>query len=64
MHSYLCCSAGVLPSFYSSQGRATSFEDHNNFLLEYLVSAVPGLTTLEVCFLGFSAYNQIKRARL
>jgi hypothetical protein len=36
-------------SFYSSQGRQTSFPDHNSSLIQRLLSEVPRLTTLEVC---------------
>jgi len=43
----VCLNASA-DSFYSSQGRTTSFEDHNSFLLEYLLSTVPALTTLEM----------------
>ncbi|KAJ8583905.1 purine and uridine phosphorylase [Rhizopogon salebrosus TDB-379] len=35
-------------SFYSSQGRQTSFQDHNASLIDHLKAAVPGLTTLEM----------------
>jgi len=35
-------------SFYSSQGRQTSFHDHNSDLIENLKRAVPRLTTLEM----------------
>jgi hypothetical protein len=35
-------------SFYSSQGRQTSFMDHNSDLIERLQAATPGLATLEV----------------
>lgn len=35
-------------SFYSSQGRQTSFPDHNSKLIERLLLEVPGLTTLEM----------------
>ncbi|KAJ3482536.1 hypothetical protein NLJ89_g12135 [Agrocybe chaxingu] len=34
-------------SFYSSQGRQTSFPDHNADLIEHLVRSVPDLATLE-----------------
>jgi hypothetical protein len=47
------------PSFYSSQGRITSFEDHNDFLLQHLLSAVPALTTLEVIFLSFNSQSNV-----
>ncbi|KAH7330564.1 purine and uridine phosphorylase [Rhizoctonia solani] len=35
-------------SFYSSQGRQTSFPDHNSSLIERALSEVPRLTTLEM----------------
>ncbi|KAF9472641.1 uridine phosphorylase [Pholiota conissans] len=35
-------------SFYSSQGRQTSFPDHNEHLIEYLESKVENLGTLEM----------------
>ncbi|KAG2343404.1 purine and uridine phosphorylase [Suillus weaverae] len=35
-------------SFYSSQGRQTSFQDHNASLIDHLKAAVSGLTTLEM----------------
>ncbi|CAA7262381.1 unnamed protein product [Cyclocybe aegerita] len=35
-------------SFYSSQGRQTSFPDHNADLIEHLVKSVPDLATLEM----------------
>ncbi|CEL52734.1 uridine phosphorylase [Rhizoctonia solani AG-1 IB] len=35
-------------SFYSSQGRQTSFPDHNSSLIQRLLSEVPRLTTLEM----------------
>ncbi|KAG1730140.1 purine and uridine phosphorylase [Suillus paluster] len=35
-------------SFYSSQGRQTSFQDHNASLIDHLKAAVPSLTTLEM----------------
>lgn len=35
-------------SFYSSQGRQTSFQDHNASLIDHLKAAVPCLTTLEM----------------
>ncbi|KAJ1310663.1 hypothetical protein OPQ81_009192 [Rhizoctonia solani] len=35
-------------SFYSSQGRQTSFPDHNSTLIERALSEVPRLTTLEM----------------
>lgn len=35
-------------SFYSSQGRITSFNDHNENLFERLEETVPNLVTLEV----------------
>jgi hypothetical protein len=37
-----------LPSFYSSQGRQTSFMDHNTDLIERLHASTPGLAILEV----------------
>ena len=37
-------------SFYSSQGRRTSFNDYNDDLLDRLQNSVPNLTTLEVDF--------------
>jgi len=37
-----------MKSFYSSQGRQTSFQDHNASLIDHLKAAVPGLVTLEV----------------
>jgi hypothetical protein len=36
-------------SFYSSQGRQTSFPDHNATLIDDLIACVPGLATFEVC---------------
>ncbi|EPQ61316.1 purine and uridine phosphorylase, partial [Gloeophyllum trabeum ATCC 11539] len=39
-------------SFYSSQGRQTSFPDHNQDLIPTLLSSIPGLATLEVCRLS------------
>jgi uridine phosphorylase len=35
-------------SFYSSQGRQTSFQDHNASLIDHLKATVSGLTTLEM----------------
>ncbi|KAL5524211.1 hypothetical protein ACEPAF_9351 [Sanghuangporus sanghuang] len=35
-------------SFYSSQGRQTSFPDHNETLIDDLIKEVPGLATLEM----------------
>lgn len=35
-------------SFYSSQGRLTSFPDHNEKLIEHLMSSVENLATFEV----------------
>lgn len=35
-------------SFYSSQGRQTSFPDHNEDLIQYLQNTVPNLATLEM----------------
>lgn len=35
-------------SFYSSQGRQTSFPDHNADLIEHLKASTEGLATLEV----------------
>ncbi|QRW19801.1 Enoyl-(Acyl carrier protein) reductase [Rhizoctonia solani] len=35
-------------SFYSSQGRQTSFPDHNASLIERLIDEIPRLTTLEM----------------
>lgn len=35
-------------SFYSSQGRQTSFQDHNASLIDHLKAAVSGITTLEM----------------
>ncbi|KAF9515827.1 hypothetical protein BS47DRAFT_1371882 [Hydnum rufescens UP504] len=35
-------------SFYSSQGRITSFPDHNENLLEFLIDRVPGIISLEM----------------
>ena len=35
-------------SFYSSQGRQTSFPDHNAGLIDHLLETVPNLATLEV----------------
>ncbi|KAL5501919.1 hypothetical protein ACEPAH_9180 [Sanghuangporus vaninii] len=35
-------------SFYSSQGRQTSFPDHNETLLDDLIKEVPGVATLEM----------------
>ncbi|KAL0959207.1 hypothetical protein HGRIS_014487 [Hohenbuehelia grisea] len=35
-------------SFYSSQGRQTSFPDHNADLIEHLLTSTPGLATLEM----------------
>ncbi|TFK48018.1 purine and uridine phosphorylase [Heliocybe sulcata] len=41
-------SADSWPSFYSSQGRQTSFPDHNQDLIPTLLASVPGLATLEM----------------
>ena len=35
-------------SFYSSQGRQTSFPDHNAGLIDHLLESVSNLATLEV----------------
>ncbi|KAH8111151.1 purine and uridine phosphorylase [Phellopilus nigrolimitatus] len=35
-------------SFYSSQGRQTSFPDHNETLVDHLVASVPNLASLEM----------------
>lgn len=40
----------IYRSFYSSQGRRTSFNDYNDDLLDRLQNSVPNLTTLEVGF--------------
>jgi uridine phosphorylase len=37
-------------SFYSSQGRQTSFPDHNEDLIQQLHNEVEKVATLEVCF--------------
>lgn len=40
--------ANIARSFYSSQGRQTSFQDHNSDLIEQLQASTTGLATLEV----------------
>ncbi|EJC98348.1 purine and uridine phosphorylase [Fomitiporia mediterranea MF3/22] len=35
-------------SFYASQGRQTSFPDHNEMLIDHLMDTVPSLATLEM----------------
>ncbi|KAF8547984.1 purine and uridine phosphorylase, partial [Imleria badia] len=35
-------------SFYSSQGRQTSFQDYNSELIDHLKKTIPGITTLEM----------------
>ncbi|KAF8510809.1 nucleoside phosphorylase domain-containing protein [Hysterangium stoloniferum] len=40
--SYICF------SFYSSQGRQTSFPDHNSHLIDHLLSRINGLASLEM----------------
>jgi uridine phosphorylase len=45
-------SAVFFSSFYSSQGRQTSFPDHNSDLIEQLQTEIEDLATLEVSLLG------------
>lgn len=45
-------SAIFFSSFYSSQGRQTSFPDHNSDLIEQLQTEIKDLATLEVSLLG------------
>ncbi|KAL1746147.1 nucleoside phosphorylase domain-containing protein [Schizophyllum fasciatum] len=45
LHDIVCASNN---SFYSSQGRQTSFPDHNSGLVERLLREVDGLATLEM----------------
>jgi hypothetical protein len=40
--------ADMILSFYSSQGRITSFQDHNAGLIESLLDRVDGIASLEV----------------
>ncbi|KZT24349.1 purine and uridine phosphorylase [Neolentinus lepideus HHB14362 ss-1] len=40
--------ADVTNAFYSSQGRQTSFPDHNQNLVPTLLATIPGLATLEM----------------
>ncbi|KAF8308984.1 purine and uridine phosphorylase [Clavulina sp. PMI_390] len=42
------CTNASADSFYSSQGRITSFNDHNDSLIDHLLETVPGVTTLEM----------------
>ena len=47
-------SAVFFSSFYSSQGRQTSFPDHNSDLIENLQTEIEDLATLEVSLLLFT----------
>ncbi|KAF7325006.1 Uridine phosphorylase [Mycena kentingensis (nom. inval.)] len=42
------CSNASADSFYSSQGRQTSFPDHNKDLIEHLQSTIPDLASFEM----------------
>ncbi|KAF8898023.1 nucleoside phosphorylase domain-containing protein [Gymnopilus junonius] len=56
-------------SFYSSQGRQTSFPDHNSHLIEHLQEKVENLATLEMetfhlfhlaaCWVGRTVFSQV-----
>ncbi|KAH9475776.1 Purine nucleoside phosphorylase DeoD-type [Psilocybe cubensis] len=64
----------VFASFYSSQGRQTSFPDHNEHLIEYLQKMVENLSTLEMetfhlfhlaaCWRARSAVSTVERTPL
>jgi len=42
------CVNASADSFYSSQGRQTTFDDHNESLIDHALSTVPNLKTLEM----------------
>jgi len=44
--------AHLLPSFYSSQGRQTSFPDRNEYLIPHLLEVVPDIGSFEVLASG------------